>query len=136
MRLSGTACEISATPDYKSAGVMLTGSWGQTTGSPFPPALDKLISLSGRDTLANHVHALGERVGVHAAINVPALQAEGITKNQSFVLNAHDQPAREVLLTILSKADPEGRLRAVLAATDDGQTGIDVTTAKAIDAPK
>jgi len=133
IRLSDTQCEICDNPSFKITGIHMRGSWENANASPFPPALDALVTLQERrNTLERFLSQLSDKTGVPVLINNKALQFEGITTNQSFGLDVTDQPAREVLHQILTKADPNDRLRAVLRGTDDGSTAIEITTKQAL----
>jgi serine/threonine protein kinase len=133
LRIKDSQCEWSTTSDYQTTSLLAQGEWANSEASPLPAEFDKTISLvAGRDTLANYLRSLSQMTGVPIVINLTALQAEGITKNQSFGMDAHDQPARQVLQTILSQGDSEGRLRAVLRGTDNGGTAVDITTKQAL----
>lgn len=136
LRLRADACEICDSPDYQSTEVLAHGAWATGSASPHPPQLDVAVTIeSTRDTLEAYIQLLARLTGVPITINVSALQMQGITKNQSFGLAVNEQPAGAVLEAILSKADPRGRLRAVLHARDDGITAIEVTTRQALDSP-
>jgi len=134
LTLTSTTVNTRASPTYPHDTVMAHGDWNDQSGSPYPLQLEKLVTLaSTKDTLESYLRLLASETGVPIMVNVSALQAEGITKNQSFALEAKDQPARDVLSLVLTQADPEGRLRAVLKAADDGKTAIDITTKQALE---
>lgn len=80
-----------------------------------------------RDTLEHAVGFVAEEIDVPIEIEVGALQREGISKNQSFGLEERDEPACAILLTILRRADPQGRLVYVIRVRD-GVASIEVTT--------
>lgn len=137
LTLTATTCNSRASPTYPHDAVMATGDWNDHSASPYPPKLDQPITVaSERDTLENYLLQLSRHTATAFSINKDALQWQGITKNQSFGLHVSDQPARDVLPLILTKADPEGRLRAVLRAADDGQTAIEITTKQALEQRK
>jgi len=46
-------------------------------------------------------------IGVPIVIRGPDLQADGITKNQSFGIDVSDKPAEEILVQILRLANPD-----------------------------
>jgi hypothetical protein len=60
-----------------------------------------------RDTLEAALEQLGKDLGVAIEIQGPDLQAEGITKNQSFGIDLADRPAEEILVEILRLANPD-----------------------------
>jgi hypothetical protein len=60
-----------------------------------------------RDTLEMAVAYLSEEIEAPILILGGDLQLEGITKNQSFGLDAIDQPAGQILLVILQRANPD-----------------------------
>jgi len=135
--LTGTACNSRASPTYPHNIALAPGAWVNESGSPYPPQFDQTVTItSPKDTLEAYITLLAHLTGVPITINVSALQMEGITKNQSFGLDEHDQPARNVLAAILTKADTQGRLRTVLRATDDGHTAIDITTKQSLEEMK
>lgn len=133
IRLSRDRCEICDAPDFKVTGDHARGAWADAEGSPYPPELDALVTIpSRRDTLEVYVQRLAGATGIPFTLYWNALTRQGITKNQTFPFEAKEQPARDVLMAILQKADSEHRLRAVLRATDDGRVGIDITTKQAV----
>jgi hypothetical protein len=73
--------------------------------------IDKLgqpASLSfTRDTLEAALDQLSNDLGVEIEILGADLQAEGITKNQSFGINMADKPAQEILVEVLRLANPD-----------------------------
>jgi hypothetical protein len=78
-------------------------------------ALDKKVTISdARVTLEQALVELGGLAGINIEILVDDLRLEGLTKNQGMSLDFRDKPAREVLVAILAKADPKGRLVYVL----------------------
>jgi hypothetical protein len=60
-----------------------------------------------RDTLEAALEQLSRDVGVDIVIAGTDLQAEGITKNQSFGIDLSDRPAEEILVAILQLANPD-----------------------------
>ena len=87
------------------------------------------------------VKYLSDEIGVPIVILGGDLQLEGITKNQSFGLDASNTPAEQVLLQILTRAnpdktatgpaDPKQKLVYVIRPGDDGRDTICVTTRSA-----
>jgi len=75
---------------------------------------------------------IADEIGTPMDIIGPDLQLEGITKNQSFGLDARDKPAREVLMDILAKANPDGKL-VYIVRPEDGVETILVTTRAAVE---
>jgi hypothetical protein len=105
-------------------------------GGPAPaPASDgararlrRTITLSfTKDTLEKSIQMVSDEIGVPMEILGGDLQLEGITKNQSFGLDEVDRPAEAVLLTILAKANPDGKLIFVIRKRD-GVESIEITT--------
>lgn len=123
---------------------------GPTTKSELPTAesgppktlaerLQTTTSLSfARDTLETALQALSEDTGIEIELVGADLQLDGITKNQSFGLDLHDQSAAEILVAILrqanpdktatSPADPKQKLVYVVVNKPDGEQSIKVTT--------
>jgi len=106
------------------------------------PVADKLkqpITLRfGRDTLDAALRQLSQDIGVPIVIRGPDLQADGITKNQSFGIDLADKPAEHVLMEILRLANPgktatgpndvKQKLVYVIEKSEDGAEQIVVTT--------
>lgn len=92
--------------------------------------LEKRMPLSfPRNTLERSLEMVSEEIGVPIIILGTDLQIEGITKNQSFGMDEKEQPARDILLKILAKADPAGRLVYVIKPRqEDGQEVLYITT--------
>src|SRR6185369_8791071 len=77
-------------------------------------------------------------IGVPIVIRGPDLQADGITKNQSFGIEISNKPAEEILVQILrlanpdksatGPADPKQKLVYVIAKKPDKTEQIVVTT--------
>jgi hypothetical protein len=87
----------------------------------------KITLVFARDTLEKSIQMIADEIGTPMDIIGPDLQLEGITKNQSFGLEARDKSAREVLLEILGKANPDGKL-VYIVREEDGVETILVTT--------
>jgi hypothetical protein len=89
------------------------------TSSASPPAevprletiddrLQRRTSLAfGRETLEAALEQLSQDIGVEIIILGADLQAEGITKNQSFGIGIANKPAGEILVEILRLANPD-----------------------------
>jgi hypothetical protein len=60
-----------------------------------------------RDTLEAALDQLSRDIGVDIVIAGADLQADGITKNQSFGINQSNRPAEEILVAILRLANPD-----------------------------
>jgi hypothetical protein len=70
--------------------------------------LKKVTSLKfARDTLEAALEQLSQDIGVPIVIRGPDLQADGITKNQSFGIDLENKPAGEILVEILRLANPD-----------------------------
>jgi hypothetical protein len=70
--------------------------------------LERPTSLKfARDTLDAALAQLSKDIGVAISIRGPDLQADGITKNQSFGIDIENKPAEEILLEILRLANPD-----------------------------
>jgi hypothetical protein len=79
----------------------------QTTSLRFP-----------RDTLEAALNQLSKDIGVEIVIRGPDLQADGITKNQSFGIDVADKPAEQILVEILRLANPD---KTVTGPSDEKQ---------------
>lgn len=72
------------------------------------PPLQQVTSLAfPRDTLEAALDQLSQNIGVEIVIRGLDLQAEGITRNQSFGIDIANKPAEEILVTILRLANPD-----------------------------
>jgi hypothetical protein len=85
---------------------------GAPTAATNPASLhdrmSKVTSLRfAKDTLEAALEQLSQDVGVPIIIRGPDLQAEGITKNQSFGIDISNKPAEEILVQILRLANPD-----------------------------
>jgi hypothetical protein len=60
-----------------------------------------------KDSLERALELLADDTGISIAIQGSDLQLDGITKNQSLAMDAHDQPAGEILVQILRRANPD-----------------------------
>jgi hypothetical protein len=60
-----------------------------------------------RDTLEAALEQLARDVNIEIVIAGADLQAEGITKNQSFGIDIKNRPAEEILVEILRLANPD-----------------------------
>ena len=70
--------------------------------------LGRPTSLSfAKDTLQRAIELLADDLDVEIVIEGRDLQAEGITRNQSFDIDLRDRPAREILVEILRRANPD-----------------------------
>jgi hypothetical protein len=68
----------------------------------------KVTSLKfARDTLESAIEQLSQDIGAVIEIRGGDLQADGITKNQSFGIDLADKPAAEILVEILRLANPD-----------------------------
>ena len=77
-------------------------------GSAVRERLRQTTSLSfARDTLEAALEQLSKDIGAQIVILGADLQADGITKNQSFGIHMQDQPADEVLVEVLRLANPD-----------------------------
>jgi hypothetical protein len=75
---------------------------------PLRARLQRFASLRlARDTLQAALDRLAQDIGVTITIRGPDLQAEGITKNQSFEVNMEQRRAEEILVEILRLANPD-----------------------------
>lgn len=97
----------------------------RTTVTPAPQAVriaEKLrqpASVSfARDTLEMAVAYLADEIDAPIVILGADLQLEGITKNQSFGMDATEKPAGAILLDILTKANPD---KTAIGPTDPKQ---------------
>jgi hypothetical protein len=91
-----------------------------------------------RDTLEAALEQLSQDIGVAIVIRGPDLQADGITKNQSFGINVENKPASEILVEILRLANPDKsatgaddlrqKLVYVIGRGESGEEQIVITT--------
>lgn len=101
--------------------------------------LKRRVSVSfARDTLEMAVQYLSDEIDTPIVILGGDLQLEGITKNQSFGMQAAGEEAEKVLVEILTKANPDKtatgptdsrqKLVYVVKAADNEETTLYVTT--------
>jgi hypothetical protein len=90
--------------------------------------LAKVTSLKfARDTLESALDQLSQDIGATIVIRGPDLQADGITKNQSFAIDLADKPASEILVEILRLANPD---KLATGANDKRQKLVYIIEAK------
>jgi hypothetical protein len=84
------------------------GKTAPTTSKSIKERLAKITSLKfTRDTLESALEQLSQDIGAPIIIRGPDLQADGITKNQSFGIDVSNKPAEEILIEILRLANPD-----------------------------
>jgi hypothetical protein len=128
----GTELALFEQPGGASGVAVKTPAPAKPTGPA--EALKQKISLSfPRDTLEKSMEMLGKEIDTEVIILGSDLQLEGITKNQSFGLEERDKPAEEILLTVLKKANPDGKLVYVIKPKDGGKDAIFITTRAAVE---
>jgi hypothetical protein len=70
--------------------------------------LRRVTSLRfSKDTMEAALEQLSEAIGARIVILGADLQADGITKNQSFAIDIQQRPAEEILIEILRLANPD-----------------------------
>ncbi|MBL9124158.1 MAG: hypothetical protein JNG90_11035 [Planctomycetaceae bacterium] len=106
-----------------------------STGGDSPGALSLAARLQRpislvfpRQTLEQALELFGREAGIDLEIRGADLQLEGITKNQSFGLEARNLPALEVLEQILRLASPEGKLVHVIETAQPSGEKLFITT--------
>jgi hypothetical protein len=120
-----------ALAEVPKVGAPATGTVAKSA-SGIEAALTKPISISfPKDTLENSMAMVSNEIGVEIVILGPDLQLEGITRNQQFGLDERDQPAREILLKILKRANPDGKLVYVVKPREAGGEPILFITTRA-----
>ena len=92
--------------------------------------LKKKTSLAfPNNSLETSLKILGDDLEIEIEILGGDLQQDGITKNQAITnLNERDQPAVDILRTILKKANPDGKLVYVIKPKEGGGEVLQVTT--------
>jgi hypothetical protein len=91
--------------------------------------LQKPITLTfPRNTLEVAIKLVGSGIGVPIEILTDDLKMEGVTQNQSFGLDERNQPAEEILLRILRRANPDGKLVYIIKNVPGEGERIVVTT--------
>jgi hypothetical protein len=79
-----------------------------TNAASLHERMSKTTSLRfAKDTLEAALEQLSQDIGVPIVIRGPDLQADGITKNQSFGIDISNKPAEEILVQILRLANPD-----------------------------
>jgi serine/threonine-protein kinase len=87
----------------------------------------KLSLVFPSDTLEKTVRMIAEEIGLPIEIRGKDLELDGITKNQSFGLDAQNQTADAILRTILARSNPDGKLVYVVR-NKGGAESIEITT--------
>jgi hypothetical protein len=91
-----------------AAAAVAPGAATVTTPASLRERMAKLTSLRfAKDTLEAALEQLSQDIGAPIVIRGPDLQAEGITKNQSFGIDLSNKPAEEILVQILRLANPD-----------------------------
>jgi hypothetical protein len=97
-----------AATEIATAGPATGPGSAATTLTSFHDRMAKITSLRfAKDTLEAALEQLSQDIGVPIVIRGPDLQAEGITKNQSFGIDISKKPAEEILVQILRLANPD-----------------------------
>jgi len=127
-----------ASPEVRSSKSTAVSA-APTTRSDVQQKLSQVTSLKfAKDTLEAALEQLSQDIGVPIVILGADLQADGITKNQSFGIDLSDKPAEEILVEILrlanpdktagSSHDPKQKLVYIITSRPDGAVEIAVTT--------
>jgi hypothetical protein len=97
-----------AAPAVQVASADNTPGVSAATSTTVKDRLAKVTSLKfAKDTLEAALEQLSQDIGAPIVIRGPDLQADGITKNQSFGIDVSDKPAEEILVEILRLANPD-----------------------------
>ncbi|HEY2838221.1 MAG TPA: protein kinase [Pirellulales bacterium] len=98
-----------------------------TSNQPMPEEtvaerLGRKMSLNfERNTLEPTLKQIGQEIGVEVVILGADLQSDGITRNKAIdKFSERDVSAREILLKIMSKANPDGKLIYVIKPAESG----------------
>jgi hypothetical protein len=120
--------------EFTSEGNMVgpTRSNSRSRSSTTTKLEQKMTLVFGKETLERSIQRISEEIEVPIDILGADLQLEGITKNQSFGLQARDKTAREILSEILAKANPDGKLVYILVRSEAGRETIAITTRAAV----
>lgn len=106
---------------------------GVATGS-VRELLQRTTSLSfTRDSLEAALEQLSQDIGVEIIIVGPDLQADGITRNQQLGIHIENQPAADILVEILRKANPD---KTATSANDKRQKLVYVVKPKTAGGPE
>jgi len=93
---------------YQVASNSQTSPAAQASDTSVRDALTKVTSLRfAKDTLEAALEQLSQAIGVAIVIRGPDLQADGITKNQSFGIDLSNKPGGEILVQVLRLANPD-----------------------------
>jgi LmbE family N-acetylglucosaminyl deacetylase len=116
---------------------LVTGNERAAVPARQPSVFDKRSTKTSlsfpRNSFEASLKLLGDDIGIEIVILVKDLQDEGITKNQSFGLDARDRPADQILRKILKLADRHGRLVYIIKAKEtDGKNVVYITTRAAV----
>jgi hypothetical protein len=92
----------------------------------------KTTLVFDREGFNNSLKRLADTSGIPITIRREDLQLEGITSGISIPMQEVDRPAREILLKILSRANPDGKIVYVIKRKADGGEEIVITTRAAV----
>jgi hypothetical protein len=102
---------LAETPGAASVSEALPDAKAAASAAPAASVQEKLAKVTSlkfaRDTLESALDLLSQDIGVPITIRGPDLQADGITKNQSFGIDVADKPAADILVEILRLANPD-----------------------------
>ena len=102
---------VAETPGAATVAEAATSVKAATDVSPAAGVKEKLAKVTSlkfaKDTLESALEQLSQDIGAPIVIRGPDLQADGITKNQSFGIDAANKPAAEILVEILRLANPD-----------------------------
>jgi hypothetical protein len=115
--IAGAAVDSSTPPADAVADASAAAATPET--ATVEERLARVTSLRfARDTLEAALEQLANDIGVKIVIRGADLQADGITKNQSFGINIENKPAHEILVEILRLANPD---KTATSASDSRQ---------------
>jgi hypothetical protein len=102
---------LAETPGGSPMAVVTAPTTATSAAAPATTASERLAKVTSlkfaRDTLESAIDLLAKDVGVPISIRGADLQADGITKNQSFGIDVSGKPGAEILVEILRLANPD-----------------------------
>jgi hypothetical protein len=103
--------ELTLAESLRESGPAVSNRVAETASPGAPSVRDLLMrktSLSfTRDSLEAALEQLSQDIGVEIVIVGSDLQADGITRNQQFGIHLENEPAADILVEILRKANPD-----------------------------
>jgi hypothetical protein len=129
--LMGSELAISQVGGGGGGGAAMVAAAPKKAAGPADALNQKITLQFSRDTLEKTIEMISKEIDTEMVIIGGDLQLEGITKNQSFGLDEKDRSAREILQTVMLKANPDGKLVYIFKPKNPGEKDIIFVTTRA-----